>query len=99
MAYDSDRGVTVMFGGGRFRPPNILAFEDTWEFDGTEWRQIVIDGPSPIGRVLSAMCYDTARHEMILFGGLGNFLFSSVPLNDTWVYRGNGPGHHSVCRS
>ncbi|MCI0540025.1 MAG: hypothetical protein L0Z50_32870, partial [Verrucomicrobiales bacterium] len=37
------------------------------------------------------MCYDTVRHEMVLFGGLRTSFL--VSLKDTWVYRGNGPGH------
>jgi hypothetical protein len=88
MAYDSDRGVTVLFGGSLFTPADFFPLDETWEFDGTQWRRIIIDGTSPSKRTGGAMCYDTVRQEMVLFGG-----FNSRRLKDTWVYRSNGPGH------
>ena len=36
MAYDSARGVTVLFGGGI--GPNTQ-YNDTWEWDGTSWTE------------------------------------------------------------
>lgn len=87
MAYDSDRGVTVLFGG---KVIPLVAYDDTWEYDGIQWRPITIDGPSPDARSHSALCYDTVRHEMVLYGGVkGN----GEKLNDTWLYQSNGPGH------
>ena len=35
MAYDSRRGVTVLFGGVRYYSES--AFDDTWEWDGESW--------------------------------------------------------------
>jgi len=60
MAYDSARGVTVLFGGDR---------DDgkTWEWDGASWTERNITGPSP--RWEHAMVYDSARRVSVLFGG------------------------------
>ena len=37
MAYDSDRHVTVLFGGQTNNSSGIPVTGDTWEFDGTNW--------------------------------------------------------------
>ncbi len=97
MAYDTDRGVTVMFGGHRLVEdalPDFVYFNDTWEYDGIAWRRIIIDGPSPLWRTASAMCYDSVRHEMVLAGGYNSHDDEKDGyLHDTWVYRSTGPGH------
>ncbi|MBI1852558.1 MAG: hypothetical protein HYR85_19620 [Planctomycetes bacterium] len=81
LAYDSRRGVTVLYGG--YSQPNVPSAE-TWEWDGTTWvhRSDVIGPPWRAG---FAMTYDAARGRTILFGGtpsLGTYL------SDTWVYDG-----------
>lgn len=40
MAYDSERGVTVMHGGGQ-AVPNVgyVGFGEVWEWNGAQWRQ------------------------------------------------------------
>ncbi|MCC7294075.1 MAG: hypothetical protein IT449_18595 [Phycisphaerales bacterium] len=91
MAYDSARGVTVMFGGGAdcggtcnlANYPVYLG--DTWEWDGQTWllRNDGTDGPSP--RAGHAMTYDSARGVVVLFGGSGaNYSFKG----DTWEWDG-----------
>jgi len=62
MAYDSARGVTVLFGGA---DPSVNG--DTWEWDGTSWTLRSSSGPSP--RAGHAMAYDIARGVTVLFGG------------------------------
>lgn len=92
MAYDAARGQVVLFGGGSiidlFAPKN-----DTWIWDGTNWIQ-VFPATSPPGRISHAMTYDTARAQVLLFGGFGSGF-----LNDTWIrgslffpLKGTGPG-------
>ena len=84
MAYDSDRERVVLFGGSGARPEGAerrLSPVDTWEWDGQAWRQAAIAGPSSRGR--SAMVYDEARREMVLFGGGGSEI-----LGDTWLWNG-----------
>ena len=51
MAYDSDRGVTVFFGGEIGKRGEEAYFDDTWEYDGTnQWRQINVPGSKPTPR-------------------------------------------------
>jgi hypothetical protein len=82
MAYDSDRGRTVLFGGQI--PGDFL--NDTWDWDGTEWTQVADTGPSP--RDACGATYDTARRRMSLFGGEivnGGMVSES---GDTWEFDG-----------
>ncbi|MBC8006819.1 MAG: hypothetical protein H7X76_02090 [Prolixibacteraceae bacterium] len=78
MAYDSARGVTVLFGG--FTSDHRTSGE-TWEWDGSTWTQRMVVGPSP--RMFSAMAYDSARGVAVLFGGQGGTL-----LGETWEWDG-----------
>src|SRR5689334_12080019 len=87
LAYDSDRGVTVFFGGEYSEmggDPEY--FNDTWEYDGASWKKIAIDGPAPDPRARHAMCYDNTLRQVILFGGYGNGNF----MNDVWDYENTG---------
>lgn len=79
MAYDSARGVTVLFGGLDFNVSPYV-FGDTWEWNGTTWTQ---RNPmtSPLPRYSHAMAYDSARGVTVLFGGGFNF-------DDTWEWNG-----------
>ena len=89
MAYDSVRGVSVLFGGdgtGRERR------NDTWEFDGLNWNQVQ-PVESPPGRVniqeamafASYLTFASNYNRVLLFGGLG----VSGYLYDTWEYNGS----------
>ena len=60
MAYDSNRGRTVLFGGSG-------SLADTWEWDGENWTQMADSGPP--GRFQAAMAYDAQRNQTVLFGG------------------------------
>ncbi len=77
MAYDSARGVTVLFGG--------TYFDDTWEWDGVTWTQRSVTGPSV--RYGHAMAYDSTRARVVLFGGN----ITSIPFysGQTWEWDGN----------
>lgn len=108
MAYDSRRGVTVLFGGTDNydvsfpeQSPGGM-FGDTWEHDGTAWRLVAIGGPAP--RASHAMCYDSARGVTVLYGGSED---GDQGLRDTWEWDGtewtlvdtNGPElllHHAM---
>jgi Galactose oxidase, central domain len=43
----------------------------------------------PLGRSASAMAYDQARHDVVLFGGLGD----PTLLDDTWTWNGSTWSH------
>lgn len=77
MAYDSQRGKTVLFGG-RESSGGLLG--DTWEWDGVTWVQVATTGPAP--RHGHAMAYDSQRGRMMLTGG------SSLSVIDTWEWDG-----------
>lgn len=79
LAYDPKREVVVLFGG---IPRD---FDDTWEWDGTEWRRIPTErGQS--GRSRVAMEYDPVRERVVLFGGR---LPDGQPTGDTWEWDGS----------
>ncbi|MBI5866116.1 MAG: immunoglobulin domain-containing protein [Planctomycetes bacterium] len=76
-AFDSRRGVFVLFGGQRFYVLN----GETWEWNGSAWSQRLVNGPSP--RAGAAMCFDSHRSVCVLFGGS-----ASSYLGDTWEWDG-----------
>jgi len=73
-AFDSVRGVLVVFGGALWNidfeddtPPTIPQ-NDTWEWDAVAWTRLTgTVRPSP--RQGAAMAYDPRREEVVLFGG------------------------------
>jgi Tol biopolymer transport system component len=85
MAYDSARGVTVLYGGESATAENNGAFlGDTWEYDGSTWKQ-VLTIPHPNARGYGALlAYDSCRGMTVLFGGSDG---RSLP-NATWEYNG-----------
>ena len=90
MAYDSARGVVVLFGGAPAGFPSLGSLlNDTWEWDGANWAQRT-PPHSPPARCAYAMAYDSARGVAMLFGGLpAGFMGSGALLNDTWVWNGS----------
>jgi|GEM_PF-1401491 len=81
MAFDSVRGVTVLFGGHTDRR---TVCGDTWEWDGDNWEFKTETGPT--ARDQAAMVYDaTAERDLtVLFGGN-----TGTHQNDTWVWNGS----------
>jgi hypothetical protein len=82
LAYDSARGVVVLFGGldGDERGTATL-LGDTWEWNGAQWTLCATSGPTP--RMGHAMVYDSLRQVVVLFGGSdGQFR------GDTWEWDG-----------
>jgi hypothetical protein len=95
MAYDSDRGVTVFFGGEIGNDDDREFFDDTQEYNGAKWVPVNIIGPKPSPRSMHAMVYDPIRKQVVLFGGhSGNAAAGPDAFGDTWSYtndwRGNG---------
>jgi len=82
MAYDANRKCVVMFGGIGMTGTTHTYFGDTWEWDGKEWTQVEDTGPA--ARSGMAMCFDSKRKCVVLFGG-GNF---STQFDDTWTWDG-----------
>jgi hypothetical protein len=86
MAFDSHRGVAVLFGG---TPGNLTLSGQTWEWNGTNWAQRA-PSTSPPARMQAAMAYDAARRQTVLFGGgsVAGFSSGKAPLGDTWTWDG-----------
>lgn len=82
LAYDSLRQRVVLFGGRTFPPgAGNRYLDDTWEWDGAAWNQVVNAGPS--ARSNHAMVYDSARGRIVLYGG-----FDGSGKSDTWERNG-----------
>lgn len=78
MAYDSLRGLMVMFGG-----LNSTYMADTWTYDpgANDWTDRA-PATAPAARCDHAMAYDSAHDKVVLFGGFDGYDY----LNDTWAY-------------
>jgi hypothetical protein len=79
MAYDSARGVTVLFGGTM----DIVPIGDTWEWNGTSWAQVATTGPGQ--RSGHAMAFDSTRNVTVLYGGVDG---GGNNLSETWEWDG-----------
>jgi len=69
MAYDSAHAETILFGGLRRNGSGEPEFldDETWSYDGRDWRLLTTDDPSP--RAGHRMAYDTTRERVLLLGG------------------------------
>jgi Putative metal-binding motif len=85
MAYDESRSRLVLFGGTP-DSSRTLRYGDTWEWDGSDWHEVVtVHSPPP--RFAMFMAYDPDRRLVVLYGGQPG-LFSGVSWGDTWLYDG-----------
>jgi hypothetical protein len=70
----------VLFGGAHH-----LCFcqvnDETWTWDGANWSQLAVSGPSM--RCDNAMAFDRARNQSVSFGG-----FTQSVHSDTWIFDG-----------
>ena len=66
-AYDPLRDRVVVFGGSQISSDNktVTAIHDTWEFDGTTWKQVLADGPKADKPI---MIWDAARAAVFMLG-------------------------------
>jgi hypothetical protein len=88
MAYDEQRGLSVLFGGLNGQPGDWHNFSDTWTWNGTTWTCVAVDGDplSPSPRLSHEMTYDVARQVVVLFGGMH---YPSLPVDDAvWEWDG-----------
>ncbi len=84
-AYDPVREVFVLYGG---RDQNGTYLGDTWEYDGTRWRETTaIGGPPALAD--AAMAWSRRTGSLILFGGT-----DGRPYDRTWSYSQLGWTQH-----
>ncbi len=63
---------------------DVAPLGDTWTWNGQAWSQMTGIAEPP-ARAFPAMAYDSASHQLVLFGGSdGN------ALGDTWIWNGTG---------
>lgn len=91
MEYDEKRKTVIMFGGLTIKMPGgQIALGDTWEWNGSGWSQLHVDGPDP--RWGHKMVYDQYMGAIILFGGNNG----KTILGDTWIWEGSSAGWRKV---
>ncbi|MEQ1632063.1 MAG: kelch repeat-containing protein [Planctomycetota bacterium] len=82
MAYDSGRLRSVLLLS------NVTGTStSTWEFDGLAWTQHA-SAQSPSPRHRYGIAYDSARHQVVVFGGSPLGAGGIPPLRDTWTWDG-----------
>jgi hypothetical protein len=93
MAFDSARGVCVLFGGGTNVFESEIPFNDTWEWNGSVWvlRQgndpTATDRPPPMD--FPKMSYDSRRRRIVLLGSTQRVGSNINPVTNTWEWDGD----------
>ena len=86
MAYDPIKDQTVLFGGkDGFYPTRH--FDDTWEWNGSEWTQMAVKGPG--ARSNAQMVFHDSLGQAILIGGTND----TAMYKDMWSYIGLLPDY------
>ena len=84
MAYDQERGQTVLFGGTDLS--YSVPYADTWTWDGAQWVEALVEvDQAPSERYEAAMAFDRVRDVAVLFGGLAGAIGAT---SDTWAWDG-----------
>lgn len=88
MAYDPEDHGVILFGGSEVihQPDGTnlgQAVAGTWLWDGKAWKSLDVQGPPARSAEMAA--YDSARHQVVLFGGAGR----ASLLQDTWTWDGS----------
>lgn len=84
IVYDGARNEILRFGGKWTNSNNYIRGFDFW--DGNDWTDKEYDfSTGPIERAYAGMVFDSARNEVIVFGGLNN----NGELADTWAWDGS----------
>ena len=97
MVYDQATKQVVLFGGISYQLGLSLGgftlvqtpVAETWTWDGTTWTK-VNPPASPSPRLNTAMAYDAATGQVVLFGGFTVDPISGAfsPTSETWVWNG-----------
>jgi len=77
MAYDPRRGKIVMFG-------DATSDSNVWEYDGVNWRQVIVSGNVPVARNYPSLAYDSRLGRVVLVGGETD----NGELGDMWSWDG-----------
>jgi hypothetical protein len=87
MAYDQWRQVTVLYGGGQDTGGQLVLPNETWTYDGQDWKNVTPQNPSdsPPARSNPGLAYNEASTEVMIFGGSDG---SKTYFDDTWSWNG-----------
>jgi hypothetical protein len=83
IVYDAARQKVLLFSGHFVGPNEYIEFSDFWEWDGSTWHEIIVEGEKPGARNIAQMVFDPAKERVLLFGG-GEDSF----LSDLWSWDG-----------
>ncbi len=86
MAYDPVRGRMVLFGGYAYQSVGTGVRDDTWEWDGTNWKEVV-PATRPTARVDADAAWDPIRRRVVLVLGDDDYL-SEQSIRETWEWDG-----------
>jgi hypothetical protein len=85
VAYNTKQNKAILFGGTlESSPNNWTRVNETWEWDGQDWKQLN-PAKSPPPRSRGGLAYDPKRDVIVLFGGWNDLGRS---LSDTWEWDG-----------
>lgn len=87
MTFDSDRKKLLLFGGAIPHNNSKLTNNETWEWNGSNWR-LLLPITMPATRAIHSMAYHTATGSAMIFGGLGYINQEERPYRDTWQWNG-----------
>lgn len=85
LAFDSSRNVVVLFGGIDDFGNTTVYYDDTWEWDGTDWTEITPATGSPGATYGHCMCYAASSNASFIFGGRDD---AQALLDGTWSWDG-----------
>jgi hypothetical protein len=83
MAYDSARGVALLFGGASYSGIPIVEHDDTWTWNGSWTLMQPVNRPPR--RSLPGLAWHAPSQRVVLFGGSS---VASNLLGDTWTWDG-----------
>jgi hypothetical protein len=101
LAYDFARKQVVQFGGAYDCFEDLCGYDDTWLWNGVNWRKVK-GIQRPPRRYSQAMAYDPSSLAVVVFGGNGG-VGSPGFKDDTWTSTGPDwtpadPSNHPLAR-
>ncbi|MFN3198931.1 MAG: kelch repeat-containing protein [Bradymonadia bacterium] len=90
LAYDANRDQLLLLGGNSSSSgANPVVLEDMWRYDiaTNSWSEIMPTGIPPEGRIWHAATFDTARDQMLMYGGGDETAFFAANYyDDLWAF-------------
>lgn len=83
IVYDRAREKVLLFSGHYVDDTSYINFSDFWEWDGTSWRAINMEGEIPGARNIALAVFDPLNETVLVLGG-GEQAF----VGDLWSWNG-----------